>query len=54
MAFQDSKGTSLTIDAAKQEVFDLLILKHWALRYATNAACTILRVDQVNNRWREN
>jgi len=43
----DSKGTALTIDAVQKEVFDLLLLKHWGLRYATNAACTILRVDQI-------
>lgn len=32
-------------DQAK--VFDLLISKKWALKYATNAACTVLRVDQI-------
>jgi T-complex protein 1 subunit theta len=37
----------LTINAAECEIYDLLLLKHWALRYATNAACTILRVDQI-------
>ena len=29
------------------QVFDLLMSKHWALKYATNAASTILRVDQI-------
>merc|ERR1719394_53255 len=32
-------------DAGK--VFDLLLSKKWALKYATNAACTVLRVDQI-------
>jgi T-complex protein 1 subunit theta len=40
-------STGLTVNAAEKEILDLLILKHWALRYATNAACTILRVDQI-------
>ena len=28
-------------------VLDLLITKHWAIKFATDAALTILRVDQV-------
>ena len=31
-------------DCLESEVFDLLIAKKWALKYAVNAACTILRV----------
>jgi T-complex protein 1 subunit theta len=34
-------------DCAESHVYDLLLSKHWALKYATNAACTILRVDQI-------
>ena len=34
-------------DAAEKQIFDLLCLKYWALKYATDAACTILRVDQI-------
>jgi T-complex protein 1 subunit theta len=40
-------GAKHTIDAVEKEVFDLLMLKHWGLKYATNAAATILRVDQI-------
>ena len=29
------------------QVYDLLMLKYWGLKYATNAAATILRVDQI-------
>ncbi|CAH8648098.1 unnamed protein product [Schistosoma guineensis] len=34
-------------DSVKFEVLDLHLLKHWAIRLATNAANTILRVDQI-------
>ena len=37
-------GTMSTIDA---QVFDVLVAKHWALRYATNAAIDVLRVDSI-------
>jgi len=34
-------------DCLEANVLDLLIAKQWALKYATNAAATILRVDQI-------
>jgi len=34
-------------DCLESQVFDLLVAKKWALKYACNAACTILRVDQI-------
>merc|ERR1711992_329282 len=34
-------------DCAEAGVYDLLLSKQWALKYATNAAATILRVDQI-------
>merc|ERR1712038_1312950 len=40
-------GTKHTIDAVEHQIFDLLTAKHWGLKYATNAAATILRVDQI-------
>merc|ERR1711981_39609 len=40
-------GTKHTIDAVENQVFDLLMAKYWGLKYATNAASTILRVDQI-------
>merc|ERR1711994_697923 len=44
----DIEGDSGEIkDCLESEVFDLLIAKKWALKYAVNAACTILRVDQI-------
>jgi T-complex protein 1 subunit theta len=35
------------IDAKEKEIFDLLLLKSWGMKYAVNAACTVLRVDQI-------
>jgi len=34
-------------DCLESNVLDLMLAKKWALKYATNAACTILRVDQI-------
>ena len=28
-------------------IFDLLVTKFWGMKYAVNAAATILRVDQI-------
>lgn len=35
------------VDAVKNGLLDLLLTKHWILQYATNAAATVLRVDQI-------
>jgi T-complex protein 1 subunit theta len=35
------------IDALEERIFDQLMVKHWALRLATDAVATILRVDQI-------
>jgi len=44
----DIEGDSGEIkDCLEAEVLDVLLAKKWALRYATNAAATILRVDQI-------
>jgi T-complex protein 1 subunit theta len=40
-------GTKHTINAVENQVFDLLVAKYWGLKYATDAAATILRVDQI-------
>jgi len=34
-------------DCAESNVLDLMLAKKWALKYATNAAATVLRVDQI-------
>jgi len=40
-------GTKHTINAVENQVFDLMVAKYWGLKYATDAAATILRVDQI-------
>merc|ERR1712107_329763 len=47
MGFDIEGDTGDIKDCLESEVFDLLIAKKWALKYAVNAACTILRVDQI-------
>jgi T-complex protein 1 subunit theta len=34
-------------DAVEAGILDLYITKFWGLKYATNAASTILKVDQI-------
>jgi T-complex protein 1 subunit theta len=34
-------------DMTADDVWDLLTTKYWALKLATDAACTVLRVDQI-------
>jgi len=34
-------------DAVEKKIFDLLLTKEWALRYAVDAASTVLKVDQM-------
>lgn len=35
------------IDAVKEGVLDTFASKYWGLKYATAAAATVLRVDQI-------
>ncbi len=39
-----------TTDVLKAEILDLFLVKWWAIQLATNAATTVLRVDQVSCR----
>ncbi len=36
-------------DAVEANIVDLYLTKHWALKFATAAANTILKVDQVGD-----
>ncbi|XP_065223106.1 T-complex protein 1 subunit theta [Planococcus citri] len=35
------------IDASEAGILDLYLTKYWGLKYATQAACTVLQVDQI-------
>ena len=34
-------------DAVERGILDLYITKHWAIKFATAAVCTVLKVDQI-------
>jgi T-complex protein 1 subunit theta len=36
-----------TVDSLEAGVLDAMLSKYWACKFATNAACTVLRVDQI-------
>ncbi|CAG0884490.1 unnamed protein product [Cyprideis torosa] len=40
-------GSNLVLDAKAAGITDLLMVKEWALKYATHAACTVLKVDNI-------
>lgn len=39
--------TPATVDVTKTKCFDLYLTKFWALKYATEVAATVLRVNQI-------
>lgn len=43
----DATTGDKVMDAVENKVLDLLRTKYWAMRYATSAACQVLRVDQI-------
>lgn len=50
--FNNEDPNEPVFDAAAAGIVDNLNCKHWALLYAAQAACTVLRVDQVGSgRW---
>lgn len=36
-----------TVDVTKNKIFDLFTTKYWGLKYAVEAASTVLRVNQI-------
>lgn len=36
-----------TLDSLEKSILDPYLVKYWALKFATDAACTVLRVDQI-------
>jgi T-complex protein 1 subunit theta len=45
--FDIDSETPATVDVTKTKVFDLFATKWWGLKYAVDAASTILKVDQI-------
>lgn len=43
---EDEKGSGL-VDTKEKGILDLLVAKHWAIKLATEAARTVLAVDQI-------
>jgi T-complex protein 1 subunit theta len=43
---QNEDGTG-TLDAKEEGILDLMIAKSWAIKLATEAARTVLSVDQI-------
>lgn len=47
MGFDIDAEKAEIVDAKEKEIYDLLLTKYWGMKYATGAACTVLRVDQI-------
>uniref|UniRef100_A0A2P2HX97 T-complex protein 1 subunit theta n=1 Tax=Hirondellea gigas TaxID=1518452 RepID=A0A2P2HX97_9CRUS len=45
--FDCESGGPSVFDANEKEILDLMGTKYWALKYASSAACQVLRVDQI-------
>lgn len=43
----DAEDSSGVLDAQKHGILDLMVVTEWALRYATQAAITVLQVDAI-------
>ncbi|XP_076466798.1 T-complex protein 1 subunit theta-like [Babylonia areolata] len=43
----DVEDASNVLDAKQANIVDLYLTKYWGLKFATAAACTVLRVDQI-------
>lgn len=43
----EGEGGGAIKDAKEAGILDLYLTKYWGLKYAINAACTILKVDQI-------
>lgn len=41
-------------DMLEANILDTYLGKYWAIKLATNAAVTVLRVDQVSEKWQLN
>lgn len=46
-AINIEEDTPTALDAKEANLLDLYAAKHWGIRFATNATCTLLQVDQI-------
>ncbi|KAG1665525.1 T-complex protein 1 subunit theta [Nymphon striatum] len=44
---EEPDDNGLVRDSLEANILDLHITKYWAMKYAVNAACTVLRVDEI-------
>lgn len=44
---EQNENNTGTLDAQKEGILDLLVTKQWAIKLATEAARTVLSVDQI-------
>lgn len=47
LIFQKNEDDTGTLDVKKEGILDLMIAKSWAIKLATEAARTVLSVDQI-------
>lgn len=45
--FDIESHSPATVDVVKNKIFDLYLTKYWAIKYAVEAASTVLRVNQI-------
>lgn len=45
--FDIESQSPATVDVTKNKIFDLYLTKYWGLKYAVEAASTVLRVNQI-------
>lgn len=45
--FDIESQSPATVDVTKTKIYDLFVTKHWGLRFAVEAASTVLRVNQI-------
>ena len=47
IGFDIEGENAATIDVQEAKILDSFLVKYWALKFSSNAACTVLRVDQI-------
>jgi T-complex protein 1 subunit theta len=47
LTLEQNENNTGTLDAQEEGILDLLVTKQWAIKLATEAARTVLSVDQI-------